>query len=437
MKRARGFARPAAVTVIGSGLPSKRCVTQQCTPPERMRRAARCQRAVIVPRVHDERMNPLTALTLDELRYRRSIKWCQYEPDVLPLWVAEMDTPLAEPIADALAALVGRGDTGYAHIAGLAEAYAGFAADRLGWVPDPARAMLMPDVMNGIVAVLRVLTAPGDGVAVTPPVYHPFFSFIANADRRVVEVPLLPEAPRLDLAGLERVFASREARVCLLCNPHNPTGDVFSRDVLLEVARLADRHGVRLLVDEIHAPLTYPGATAVPMLSLVDDVEAAARAFVFVSASKAWNLPGLKAALVFAGPAAAEDLGAVPHEVTFGAGLPGVVASEAALRHGVPWLDELVAGLDSNRRLLAELLAEYLPDVGYRLPDATYLAWLDCRALGLGDDPAVEFLERGRVAVYSGPMFGEDGRGFVRLNFATSPEILREGVRRMAAATNR
>jgi cystathionine beta-lyase len=377
-------------------------------------------------------MNPLTALTLAQLRTRRSVKWCWYDPDVLPLWVAEMDTPLAEPVADALATLVGRGDTGYAHIAGLAEAYAGYAADRLGWAPDPASAMLMPDVMNGIVEVLRVLTEPGDGVAVTPPVYHPFFSFIANAGRRVVEVPLLEHAPRLDFEGLERVFASGEARVFLLCNPHNPTGDVFGRDVLVDVARLADRHGVRLLVDEIHAPLTYPGVTAVPMLSLASEVEAVARAFVFVSASKAWNLPGLKAALVFAGPAALDDLARVPDEVSFGAGLPGVVASEAALRYGVPWLDELRAGLDGNRRLLAELLAEYLPDVGYRPPDATYLAWLDCRALGLGDDPAAEFLERGRVAVYSGPMFGADGRGYVRLNFATSPEILREGVRRMA-----
>ena len=183
----------------------------------------------------------------------------------------------------------------------------------------------------------------------------------------------------------------------------------------------------------IHAPLVYPGVEYTPFLSL--DHEAAARAFVFVSASKAWNLPGLKAAIAFAGPDAVEELARVPLEAEFGSGLFGVIASEAAVREGEPWLDALRTGLDANRTLLAELLAAELPQVGYRVPDATYLAWLDCRALDLGDDPAEVFLERGRVALASGPPFGaEQGRGFARLNFATSPELIREGVRRMAAS---
>jgi len=382
-------------------------------------------------------MNPLTVLSLDQLRARRSIKWRMYDADVLPMWVAEMDTPLAEPVAEALSALVARGDTGYAHMAGLAEAFAGFASSRLGWAPDPADALLVPDVMTGIVTVLGAVTRPGDGVAINPPVYHPFFSHLSNAGRRVVEVPLLASGSRLDLDELERVFATGEARAYLMCNPHNPTGDVFARDELLAVGSLAARYRVRLLVDEIHAPLTYTGVVATPVLTLAGESEAAARAFVFVSASKAWNLPGLKAALVFAGPEALDDLRAVPDDVSFGAGLAGVIAGEAALRDGVPWLDELRAGLDGNRRLLADLLDEHLPQVAYQPPAATYLAWLDCRALDLGDDPAETFLEHGRVAVYSGPMFGSPGKGFVRLNFATSPEILREGVRRMAAAVEK
>jgi cystathionine beta-lyase len=211
---------------------------------------------------------------------------------------------------------------------------------------------------------------------------------------------------------------------------------VFDRDTLRAVAVLAQRYGVRVLVDEIHASLTYPGVTAVPFLSLADEVETAARAFSFCSASKAFNLPGLKSALVFAGPAAAHDLAGLPWEVVVGAGLFGVIASEAALRYGDAWLDALVAALADNRALLGRLLTELLPDVGYRPPDATYLAWLDCRVLGLGDNPMQVFLDRGRVALNDGALFGAPGRGHVRLNFATRPDLLAEGVRRMAAVVS-
>ncbi|HZN18411.1 MAG TPA: aminotransferase class I/II-fold pyridoxal phosphate-dependent enzyme [Micromonosporaceae bacterium] len=382
-------------------------------------------------------MNPLTALSLPELRERRSMKWRTYDPDVLPLWVAEMDTPLAPPVAEALTAAVARNDTGYVWPGAFAEAYADFAAARLGWAPDPALSLLVPDVMRGVVEVLGVVTEPGDGVVVNPPVYSPFFSYLRDAQRRVVEVPLAEAgggAYRLDLAGLEAAFAAGEARAYLLCNPHNPTGTVFPREDLLVVAELAQRYGVRLLADEIHAPLTYPGTAAVPLLSLATEAEAAARGFAFGSTSKSWNLPGLKAALVFAGPAAGAGLRAISPDVPLSAGLLGVVAGEAALWYARPWLDELLAALDANRMLLADLVAEYLPGVAYRPPDATYLAWLDCRATGLGDDPAVPFLERARVAVNPGRAFGGPGRGFVRLNFATSPEILGEAVRRMATA---
>jgi cystathionine beta-lyase len=385
----------------------------------------------------DGRVEPFAALSLEDLRARRSMKWRRYGADVLPLWVAEMDVTLAPPVSEALLAAVRRGDTGYSHPGQLAEAYAAFSARRFGWAPDPAQALLMPDVMDAIVEVLRVVTDPGAGVAINPPVYHPFFSFIADAGRRVVEVDLLERGAgeyALDLAGLERTFAAGEATAYLLCNPHNPTGTVFGREDLLAVGDLAQRYGVRVLVDEIHAPLTYPGVRAVPFLSLADRSEAAARAFVFVSASKAWNLAGLKAALALAGPEAVDDLRRVPEEASFGAGLLGVLAGEAALRDGEPWLDKVLDALDANRMLLAELVAKYLPAVGYRPPDATYLGWLDCRPLGLGEDPAARFLTRGAVALSSGPAFGAPGRGFARLNFATSPEVLGEAVRRMAAA---
>jgi len=376
--------------------------------------------------------SPLTALSLADLRRRRSLKWQRYAADVLPLWVAEMDTPLAPPIRDALAAAVELGDTGYAHLDGLPSAYGDFAQARFGWSPDPALVRLVPDVMHGITAILGVLTGPGDGVLVNTPVYPPFFTFLTGIGRRVVECPLARDGDgyRLDLDRLAADLSRPDVRVYLLCNPHNPTGLVLSAALLASIAALAERHGVRVLVDEIHAPLTYPGVEFVPYLSLPE----AGPAVVFVSASKAWNLAGLKAALAIAGPDGAPDLDRMPEEVQFGSGLFGVIASEGAFRSGTPWLDNLLRGLDANRQLLGSLLAAELPEVGYHPPAATYLAWLDCTRLRLGDDPADAFERYGRVAVNPGPAFGPPGRGHVRVNLATRPDLLAEGVRRMAHA---
>ncbi len=377
--------------------------------------------------------NPLLAYDLDELRTRQSVKWRQYDPDVLPVWVAEMDTPLAPPIRSALLAAVERGDTGYATPGPLPEIFAAFAARRYRWNPDPARMLLVPDVMRGISEALHVVTAPGDPIVMNVPAYPPFFTHLGLLGRRIVESPLLStvDGYRVDLDRLERDFAAG-ARAYLLCNPHNPTGLVYSRDELLAVAELAERYDVRVVADEIHAPLVYPGREHVPFESL--PTSASARSLVAVSASKAWNLAGLKAALLVAGEDAVPDLRRVPAEVSLGAGLPGVLASQVAFTEGEPWLAALLAGLDENRRLLGELLSDGLPEVGYVPPAATYLAWLDCRQLGLGDDPAAGFLDRGRVALSSGPTFGAVGRGHVRLNFATSPDVLADAVRRMAKA---
>ncbi|MGH3648907.1 MAG: MalY/PatB family protein [Micromonosporaceae bacterium] len=377
--------------------------------------------------------DPLAAYTLEELKQRRSLKWRHFDADVLPAWVAEMDTPLAPPIAEALHDAVRRGDTGYADPGGLPEAYAEFAGRRYGWQPDPARMVLMPDVMRGIVEILLLITEPGARIVVNTPAYPPFFFWLGHIDRRLVQSPLAltDEGYRLDLDRLERDFAAGAA-VYLLCNPQNPTGLVFSRDELLAVASLADRYGVRVVADEIHAPLTYEGVRHVPFGSL--PVPAAQRAVTSVSASKAWNLAGLKAALLVAGPESWSEVARIPEEVQYAASLAGVIASEAAFRDGEPWLSSLLASLARNRTLLGELLGPALPGVVYHPPQATYLTWLDCRALGLARDPAEHFLEHGRVALASGPNFGADYTGFVRLNLATAPEHLIEVVRRMAAS---
>jgi cystathionine beta-lyase len=378
------------------------------------------------------RSDPLNLHSLAELRERRSSKWRTHPPDVLPMWMAEMDTPLAGPVTAALSAAVDRGDTGYAVAGGLPDAFAAFARRRYGWSPEAAGMRLVPDVMAGIVEALRLVTETGDRVVMNTPAYPPFFFWLPRIGRRLVESPLAvaPSGPVLDLDRLERDFAAG-AEAYLLCSPHNPAGVVFDRDELLAVADLAERYDVRVVADEIHAPLTYPEARHVPFASL--DAAAAARSITLVSASKAWNLAGLKAALAVPGPEARAEVASIHDEVSRGAGLLGVIASEAAFTSGEPWLDELMAGLDGNRRLLGDLLAEHLPEVRHRPPAATYLAWLDCRRLGFGDDPAATFLREGRVALSSGPDFGAPGRGFARFNFATAPRRVAEAVERMAS----
>ncbi|MFD4577694.1 MalY/PatB family protein [Streptomyces sp. NPDC058417] len=378
--------------------------------------------------------NPLRALGLDRLRRRTSMKWRTHPDDVLPLWVAEMDVPLAEPVVRAVTDALALGDTGYPAGTAYAEALAAFAAKRWDWHGLAVeRTAIVPDVMMGAVEMLHLVTGPGDPVVLNPPVYPPFFQFVAHMDRRVTEAPLGPDG-RLDLDAVARAYRTATAgggrAAHLLCSPHNPTGTVHTADELAALAALADRYGVRVVVDEIHAPLTGDGTAFVPYLS----VPGAENGLSLMSASKGWNLAGLKAALAVAGPAAAADLARLPEEVSHGPSHVGVLAHTAALTDGTAWLDALLSGLDANRRLLRELLAEHLPQVRYQPGESTCLAWLDCRALGLGDDPAAVFLERGRVALSAGPDFGTGGAGHVRLNLATTPEILTEGVRRMASA---
>lgn len=373
-------------------------------------------------------MNPLRQLTLDQLRQRTSMKWRYYPEDVLPVWVAEMDVLLAEPVARAITDAVARGDTGYPAGTAYAEALAQFAKKRWDWEPAVERMAIVPDVMLGVVEMFRLVSHRDAPVVVNCPVYPPFYQFVESLGRSVVEAPL-DAAWRIDFAALEDAFvrAGRGA-VYLLCNPQNPTGTVHTAAELSQVAELAREHGIRVVADEIHAPITT--ADFVPYLSVADD------GLSLMSASKAWNLAGLKAALAIAGPAAADDLARLPEEVGHGPSHVGILAHTAAFQDGAGWLDALLDGLDDNRRLLTQLLAEHLPAVRYTPAQGTYLAWLDCRELGLGDDPAKTFLKQGKVALNSGIPFGTGGAGFVRMNLATSPEILTEAVRRMASAWN-
>ena len=370
------------------------------------------------------------ALSLEKLRERQSAKWRRYPEDVLPAWVAEMDFPLAPPVRNAIEAAVARDDAGYAFAGELGEAFAAFAQARFDWTIDPARTLLVADVMSGVAELLRAISAPGDRVVVNPPIYTPFFTTTRELGREIVEVPLT-SGWRLDLDALESAFAS--ARVYLLCNPHNPSGTVFSRDELASVAELAGRHDVFVIADEVHAPMTLPGAVHTPYLTC-----GAENGIALVSASKTFNIAGLKCALaVAASERMQQELARVPMHASYHAGHLGVLASIAAFREGGEWLDELVAHLDRQRDRLAQLLADDVPGITLVRPQAGYLAWLDCRALELGDDPAEVFLERGRVALSAGPPFGDQGRGYARLNYGTSGELLAEAVRRIRTAVQR
>jgi cystathionine beta-lyase len=373
---------------------------------------------------------------IEKLRQRTSMKWRAFPDDVLPLFVAETDYPLAPTIADVLAAAIRNSDTGYAPpTSELPEAFAAFAAARWGWSVDPEQVWTTTDVGVAIVETLRRVTKPGEGVIVNPPVYFPFFDLVAESGARVVEVPLaggVEEGWSLDLDGIEQAFRDG-ARAFLLCNPHNPVGRAHTAEELRAVAELAATYGATVVSDEIHGPLTYPDAVFTPFLSVSD---AARQVGVCVTAaSKAWNLAGLKCAImVTAGGPNRQVVGSMPLEVYWRTSILGLRASVAGYREGGEWLDGIVASLDASRRLLADLLAERLPAVKYRMPEATYLAWLDLRALGWGDDPAAHALEHAKVALSNGPPFGTPGRGVARLNMGCSPEVLTEAVSRLARA---
>ncbi|WP_438854142.1 MalY/PatB family protein [Agromyces sp. M3QZ16-3] len=382
-------------------------------------------------------MHRVAADPLDQLRTRTSAKWRMYDPDVLPLPVAEMDYPLAQPIAEALHAAIRRSDTGY-HAGSrlVADAFAPFAAARLGWEPDPTRITCTADVSMGIVEVLRRVIRPGDGVVIDPPIYPPFFDLVTEAGGTVVEVPLaggIDAGWSLDLDRLDAAFAAG-ARAMVLCNPHNPVGLVHSREQLAELAEIAARHGATIVSDEVHGPLSQPDSPYVPFLTVSD--AAREHGVAVTAASKAFNLAGLKAAMIVTASERGDAVrDALPYEVEWRMSQFGSIASVAAFRHGGHWLDGVIASIDDNRRLLADLLEDELPGVRYRMPQAGYLAWLDLSVLGWGDDPAVVALERARVALAEGPKFGADaGRGHARLNLACSPEVLSEAITRIADA---
>lgn len=380
------------------------------------------------------------AITAESLRRAGHLKWTAFGPDRIGAFVAEMDYGTAPAVTAALHAAVDRSLLGYLPPAVAAEMSAACAAwqrDAYGWAVDPADVHPLPDVIKGFEVAVEHFSAPGSPVVLPVPAYMPFLAVPAALSRDTIHVPMARDGGRwvYDLDALDRAFAAGGG-LLVVCNPYNPLGRVMEAAELAAIAEVVDRHGGRVFADEIHAPLVYPGGHHVPYAA-VSEV-AAGHSITSTSASKGWNLPGLKCAQVILGNDADrrrwEEVGGF---ASHGASTLGVVANTAAFRDGGPWLQRVLAYLDGNRRLLADLLADLLPEVGYTPPEGTYLAWLDCRALDLPEATAGFFAEEAGVVLVDGARCGDEGRGFVRLNFATTAAILEQMVTRMAGAVRR
>ena len=373
------------------------------------------------------------ALTLAELRKRKSVKWRHFPSDVLPLPVAEMDFPTAPKIKAALTDMVERSDTGYlGPFPELFDAFANFSAKRWGWQVDTKQMRIATDVGVGIVEIMRTLIKPGEKVMLNSPVYENIWRWVSEVHATTVDTPLSEDnlSYKLDLAAIEKEYQNG-VKVHILCHPHNPVGVIFSKDQLSDLADLAKKYQVVILSDEIHAPLTYDAKTFTPFLNVSQNAKEVG--ITITSASKSFNLAGLKCAFIITDSIKLQErINLMPPAVTWRASLFGAVASTAAYAESVDWLDGVLITLDQNRKLVEKLIATKAPAIMYRIPDFGYLAWLDLSALALGEDPAAVILEKGKLAVNGGVLYGPKHKSFVRLNFGTSPEIITEAFDRLA-----
>ena len=380
-----------------------------------------------------------SAHNLVELHTHHSEKWRAFPQDVLPLPVAEMDFPVAEPIKAILTEMVAHSDLGYlGPISELGLGFKKFAAERWNWKVDEKQVRVATDVGVAVVEILRVFTKPGDSILISSPVYHNFYTWINETKLTLVDVPFERTGNEdtnpwiINWESIESAYASG-IKVHLLCSPHNPLGFIYSEQDLRKIVALAKKYDVLVISDEIHAPLTFPGETFVPILSLGADAESVA--LCVTAASKGWNIAGLKCAIIISqNDEMNTELAKLAPAMHYRASLLGGFATAVAFAECEVWLDTVLAQLDQNRHLIKKLLAEKLPTVRYHIPQNSYLAWLDVESLNLGENPSVTLIEKGRVAFSPGHGFGKQCDQYVRLNFATSTEIITEAIDRIARA---
>lgn len=376
------------------------------------------------------------AIRIEDLRAGGSVKWSMF-PDTIGAFVAEMDFGVAPPIEQALHAAVSSARFGYLPPK-LAEemsvATAGWLRQSSGWEVPASAISPLADVIKALEVTIEHYSDPDAPVILPTPAYMPFFSIPPAHGREVIEVPLTQTDGRyeLDLDAIDEALAPRGG-LFILCNPYNPVGRVFTRGELSALSEIIDRRGARVFSDEIHSPLVFSGRQHVPYASVSD--AAASHTVTATSASKAWNLAGLKCAQIILSNDADlrvwEKVGAM---ASHGAGNLGVIANTAAYTSGREWLDEVVSYLDGNRCALGDLLAEHLPGVRYSMPEGTYIAWLDWREYAFADHAADFLRDNARVSMTDGVMCGAPGRGFTRMIFATGRPILEQAVEQMGAA---
>ncbi len=371
--------------------------------------------------------------TESALRSRPSAKWTYYDADVLPLWVADMDFEVAAPIREALHHYVDHGSFGYSPrggLPGLVPAVADRLATRFGWTVEDEDVHVVAGVLPGVVLGLLATTSADDQVILQPPVYPPFYKAIEQTQRRVLENPLVngDDGYRLDLEGL-RAAVTPTTRALLLCNPHNPTGRMFTQAELEALAEVVLEHDLWVISDEVHADLALEGMH-VPFASVSPEV--AQRTLTVYGPTKAFNLAGLGVSFVISQNA--ELLERAKNQRTHllpGPNVFGQVAALAAYRHADAWREAALDYIRANRDHLLQRLRDEAPTVKAHPAQGTYLMWLDFRDTGLDDDPAAALLSLGRVALNPGPSFGTGGAGFARLNLATSRQILDAAIDRI------
>ena len=376
------------------------------------------------------------ALTIDELRRRPLAKWRRYDEDVLPLWVADMDFPVAEPIRAAVRAWADADTWGYAPwegIPGLREALAARLQDRFAWTVDPEAIAILPGTVAGIFGAAKAFASQGDGIVSATPVYFPF-AMAAHEQGRTFQPADVQETEagfRLSEAALDAAITP-STRLLSLCHPHNPTGRVFDRGELEALAERVLHHRLFVMSDELHADLNY-GTPHIPFASLSPEV--AERTVTLLGPTKAFNLAGLRVGFAIAEND--EVMQRFKSALTgFAMAAPGVsqAGALAALRDADDWLNDTVDYLKANRDHVVERVRNDLPGVRIHAPDATYLAWMDFRATPFAEAPAEALLEHARVGLNEGATFGDGGKGYARLNFATSRQIVDEALDRIAAA---
>lgn len=374
----------------------------------------------------------------ERLRSTRSgEKWHEFADDVLPAWVADMDFPVAEPIQRTLRRMVEDSDVGYPinmQPSHLPSVFAERVRRTWNWNVNPELVEVITDVVQGLYIGVETLSEPGDGVLIQTPVYPPFLRIAPHTKRRSVISPYTADS-QIDFDAL-RAAIDDTTRVFLLCNPQNPTGRAFSADELQRLAEIAIEHDLVVLADEIHGDLVYDGRTHVPFATLGPEIEA--RTITFTSATKAFNIAGLRCAVAVMGsPELKQRFNAIHRNIRGGSNAPGLAATRVAWTECEDWLVEVRAYLQANRDFVADFVRDQMPGIRQAKPEATYLAWLDCRDLDLPLAPERWFLEKAKVGLSAGPNFGEAGQGFVRVNFATARNILTEVLERMAKSLSR